>query len=191
MLTAALHPHQALVIAGLQHDTGDHHEGGFAELIPELQEHGDIIAAYAATHVTIAANDRECEWNPDRINVPSTELDALADGITVSGFIACDTAPIPALIIGTSLLFDAFPASQVIVRLEYPDGFADKLTLTSHSPQGRLALETKSAGILTADAEPQHGTSRMATIIGWIVLTLALTGLGFAIYRMNIASPKE
>lgn len=194
-MTAAFHPHQALVIAGLAHDEHDAHEGGFANLIPELQEHADLIAAYAATHVTIAANNEACEWNPSRIDVPNTELDALADGVTITGPITCDTEDlIPALHIGTSLLFDAFPDTHIIVRLEYPDGFADKLTLTSREPQGRLALDAAPPSTIPAPTVPEMApvaTSRTATVIGWGIIAFIALAAGAMVYRMNMASPKE
>lgn len=191
VLTTAFQPHQALVIAGLRHDDHDMDEGGFADLIPALKQRGDVIAAYAATHITITANDDVCDWDPTRFTVPDTELNALADGVTVSGTVTCTTGPVSELQVSTSLLFDAFPTSQTIVRLEYPDGFADKLTLTAKSPQGRLALETKPSVERSDAVEAQSDSSRIATILGWAVLLLVVCGAGFAVYRMNIASPKE
>ncbi len=190
-MTAVFHPHQALVVAGLTHDEADPHEGGFADLIPELQEHSDLLAAYAVEHITITANDESCTWSPEQVDVPDDELDALADGITIVGDIACNTEPISGLAMSTSLFFDAFPKSLVVVRLEYPDGFADKLTLTSDTREGELLLDAKPPAAPEAEAAPPEDASRLATIIGWIVFVMILAGVGTTIYRTNIASPKE
>lgn len=191
-MTAVFHPHQALVIAGLSHDESDPHEGGFAELIPELEEHRDLIAAYAESHVRITANDEPCVWAPEVVSIPATELEALADGITIVGDIICVTEPITGLMIHTSLFFDAFPSSLIVVRLEYPDGFAEKLTLTTENREGELLLDAKPRGFPTTEiTTPPQNTSRTATITGWILFMCLVVGAGVAIYRTNMASPKE
>lgn len=116
-LTVAVHPYQAfeLVRAGKK--------------IPfdlrQLAERQDLITAYVSDHVSLRQEKIPCVWSPESAHVPLTELDAVADGVTIAAPVQCQE-PVRTLEVGSDIFLDGFPTQSNILRLEFPEGFAEK-----------------------------------------------------------------
>lgn len=139
-LTVAVHPYQAfeLVRAG--------------QKIPfdltRLAARQDLVAAYISGHVSLKQNTESgesCSWEPDTAHVPSTELDAVADGITIAAPIVCPHA-IQKLHLESDIFFEGFPQQSNIVRLEYPQGFAEKGSIDLKTHQFEFDIPAYSSG---------------------------------------------
>jgi ABC-type nickel/cobalt efflux system permease component RcnA len=120
-LTVAVHPYQAfeLVRAG-QNISFD---------LAKLATGEDLIGAYVADHVEAGTVSGPCRFEPESAFVPSTDLEAVADGVTVSAPLACPESDPQQLYVTSTVFIDGFPQQTSIVRLEFPDGFADRGTL--------------------------------------------------------------
>ncbi|MCC7357515.1 sulfite exporter TauE/SafE family protein [Candidatus Uhrbacteria bacterium] len=116
-LTVAVHPYQAfeLIRAGKKIPFN----------LEQLRERQDLIAAYIADHVQLEKQGGgHCLWEPESANVPKTELDAVADGVTITAVIQCNLEK-AALLLTTDIFVDGFPGQSNIVRIEKPDGFVE------------------------------------------------------------------
>lgn len=136
-LTVAVHPYQAFELV----------RGGSAARfdLDMLRKKGDLISAYVEDHVSVkqqeASNKQQggtaidCVWSPDPAYTPPSELDAVADGVTIAGLLSCNgDSPLTVyrspLTVSATIFLDGFPNQMNIVRLELPDGYADRATLT-------------------------------------------------------------
>jgi hypothetical protein len=190
VLTVAIHPHQALLLVGATHGEGEE-AFGFADQIPELQEHADVIGAYLQTHFRVSANGTLCTWEPTRVDVPGTELESLADGVSMSAPLICEGES-KALDIESTLFTDAFAEQQTVVRIETPEGFAERLLLDRETTSGSIDISEQAlADVVPSEAVTRPPTSDVIQIAGWIVLGVAVLVIAIVAYRTNIASPKE
>lgn len=190
LLTIAIHPHQALLVVGLSHDE-ESEEFGFADQIPLLQEQADIVGAYLQAHTAITAQGVSCTWEPTQVDIPDTELGALADGVSMTAPLTCEGST-DTLEITSTLFTDAFKDQQTIVRVETPEGYADRLLLDRETTQGMLYLsKTALADVLPPDASMAPAPAPVLLFAGWAILVIALITIATVAYRTNIASPKE
>jgi len=117
VLTVAIHPYQAYeLVRGANLKPFD---------LAALRAKGDLVSAYVQNHVEITS----CTWEAGDAFVPSIELDAVADGVTIFGPLDCEPVNPKQLTLRTDLFLERFPNQTDIVRLEYPDGFAEKATI--------------------------------------------------------------
>ncbi len=157
LLTVAVHPYQAFELV----------RGGSGERfdLKQLQAHGDLITAFVEDHVEVSRDGRSCTWRPSDAHTPDTELDAVADGVTVAGDLACaGTGP---LTVTTDLFLEGFPSQTNIVRLEYPNGFADKATLgrtTRSTPLDISPLFTSATPTSTAATEGRRPDAAIVAV---------------------------
>jgi nickel/cobalt transporter (NicO) family protein len=157
-LTVAVHPYQAFqLIRGDKNIPFD---------LKKLQENGELIAAYVGAHTELASGGGLCDWLVDTAHTPPTELEAVADGVTVTGPVTCHTTP-SALVLKTNLFVDAFPGQNNIVRLELPDGFAERTTLTRERDQYEINLgdlASTASSSTTTSTTPIHSLNDYATL---------------------------
>jgi hypothetical protein len=191
LLTVAIHPHQALLLVGAPHDAQSGEEEPFAEQIPLLHTHADVVAAYLKEHVTITATGTPCAWEPTRVEIPDTELGALADGVAMTAPLVCEGG-MESLEIASTLFIGAFQGQQTVVRLETPEGFAERLLLDAQHTTGTLALSPKAIADVLPPPEPSRpNASTLLQIAGWTVFFIMIGTVSVVAYRTNIASPKE
>ncbi|MEN9557955.1 MAG: hypothetical protein RL141_324 [Candidatus Parcubacteria bacterium] len=190
-LTVAIHPVQALTIVGLSHAAEHGESAGFGQQIPDLIAKADLIKAYTATHVSVSADGILCTWEPTAVVVPPTEIDALADGVSMTAPLFCEGNP-EALEITSTLLIERFPQQRNIVRVEVPGGYENRLTLDRQTTQGTLSLADAAIKALLISSAPERTPGEpFVQWMGWVVFLFALGGISVVGYRMNIASPKE
>lgn len=190
LLTVAIHPHQALLLVGATHGE-EEEEFGFADQIPLLQERANLVGAYLQEHFRISANGTPCTWEPTRVDVPGTELESLADGVSMSAPLVC-AGESNVLDVESTLFTDAFADQKTIVRIQTPEGFAERLLLDRETTAGSVNLSEQAiADVVPPEAATQPPASTAAQIMGWVILAGALLTIGVVAYRTNIASPKE
>lgn len=120
VLTVAVHPYQAFeLIRNAAHPKFN---------LEYLQQSGDLISAYVQDHVEISSGGQICEWKVAHARIPKTEIEAIADGITIAGEFYCAVDSVNIRIAAT-LFTDGFSSQKNIIRFELPDGFADRVTL--------------------------------------------------------------
>lgn len=151
-LTVAVHPYQAfeLVRAG----------GKIPFDLKRLASRQELVAAYISGHVALTQNTKSgenCSWEPDVAHVPSTELDAVADGVTIAAPVICPQT-IQKLHLESDIFFEGFPQQSNIVRLEYPQGFAEKGSIDIKTHQFELEIPAYASNSI---AIPQSLDSRI------------------------------
>jgi ABC-type nickel/cobalt efflux system permease component RcnA len=131
-LTVAVHPYQAfeLVRAGQN----------IRFALSPLQKGSKLVAAYIADHVSVTSASGPCSFQPSDAIVPNTELEAVADGITAAAILSCPDPNPTALNVTSSLFIEGFPNQSSIIRLEFPNGFADRATLDAKTRGTRVDL---------------------------------------------------
>jgi ABC-type nickel/cobalt efflux system permease component RcnA len=85
----------------------------------------DTVEAYVEDHLTISRGGEGCVWQVQKQDVPSTELEAVADGVTLSGEVSCPSSG-DRLMVASSIFVDGFPGQTTVLRLELPNGFAER-----------------------------------------------------------------
>lgn len=119
-LTVAIHPYQAFELV---------RGGSIARFdLKKLQAAGDIVSAYVQDHVEVSSSGKPCSWDAGPASTPQSEIEAVADGVTVAGALVCP-GETRTLHIKATLFIDGFPTQTNIIRFELPDGFADRVTL--------------------------------------------------------------
>jgi nickel/cobalt exporter len=128
-LTVAIHPYQAFELV----------RGGTVERfdLEKLRSSGDLVSAYVQNHVSVAHDGGACSWDADSAHTPPTEIEAVGDGVTISGPLHCPSfelrAPSSLLSLTSDIFLDGFPSQTNIVRLDLPDGYADRATMDARS----------------------------------------------------------
>ena len=130
-LTVAVHPYQAYEIV---------RAGSTSRFdLQALQKNGDLISAYIQDRISVSRGDVPCTWSAGTASTPPTELEALGDGVTVSGTLSCTSDSMK--VTARSDVFDEeFPTQTTILRLELPDGYADRATTDSNQRTGTIDL---------------------------------------------------
>ncbi len=156
-LTVAVHPYQAfeLVRAGEQRSFD----------LARLSQRADLIAAYVTDHVSVSApldsdpkSWKPCLWEADAATVPPTELEAVADGVTIAALLRCDSELPSVIRLEPDLFFDGFPQQSNTVRLEFPDGFADVAKIDAKQRQAEVKLNRSSSSVQSSKPK-SAGTS--------------------------------
>jgi ABC-type nickel/cobalt efflux system permease component RcnA len=130
-LTVAVHPYQAFELV----------RGGSSMRfdVTRLQQNGALVTAYVASHVDVSQNGKTCTWSPGDAVTPDTELDAVANGVTVAGPLQCPTLS-HVLTVGSTLFLEGFPSQTSILRLEESDAFPEQATLDHDHLTGAIDL---------------------------------------------------
>lgn len=171
-LTVAIHPYQAfeLVRAGKKIPFN----------LEQLRERQDLIAAYVSDHTSIQKQGSgQCAWEPDTAHIPNNELDAVADGITVTALIQCDLES-ATLLLSSDMFLDGFPDQSNIVRLEKPDGFIELGKMDGKRTAFSIVLSTSTAPMSRATEQSQNEAqnSRLTSNYADIAKKLLDPGLG-------------
>ena len=171
-LTVAIHPYQAfeLVRAGKNIPFN----------LGQLRERQDLVAAYVSDHTKIQKQGSgQCAWEPDTAHIPNNELDAVADGITITAPIQCDLQS-ATLLLTSDIFLDGFPDQSNIVRLEKPDGFIELGKMDGKRTAFSIVLSTSAAPMSHADEQMRNKTqsSRLTSDYGDIAKKLLDPGLG-------------
>ncbi len=133
-MTVAIHDHEAYELV---RPVGDTHEVDL-EL---LRKNADLVTAYAATHIIVQRAGEACAWNPLPALVPENGFDAIADGIAVMGPLTCPGEG-SVLDVGSSLFLERFPSQVVIIRLESPDGFIERVVIDRARPKVKVDISS-------------------------------------------------
>lgn len=132
-LTVALHPYQAFELARAGR--------AIPFSLPFLQRYEGVIAAYVQEHIRIKRSDVLCSWNVTSVYTPATEIEALGDGVTITGSLLCPKQGMR-LSIESTLFLEAFPQQTSIVRFESPEGFTERLTLNRTQRRGSVDISS-------------------------------------------------
>lgn len=174
-LTVAVHPYQAFELV---------RSGSATRFdLKKLQENAELISAYVEDHVTVQRDGQGCHWDVQPAYTPDTELESVADGITVSGALSCPGSE-RTLLVESTLFLEGFPNQTSILRLETPDGFADRSTLNHQTLRQTLDLSPVLPGgkwTLTASSTSStaSGSRRLGAAILEIATRLLDPGLGW------------
>lgn len=154
-LTVAVHPYQAFELVRAGKDVRFD--------LKDLESGNALVAAYVADHVEIRSASGACRFEPESAHVPPTELEAVADGVTVAAALACPDTDPKNLEISSSLFLEGFPNQTSIIRLDLPDGYAERVTLDQTKRRGTIDLaELTGAASSTAEKEPQNALAALA-----------------------------
>jgi hypothetical protein len=140
-LTAALHPHEAYTLL----------PNASPFNLQQLQKHGDLISAYAQDHVQVTRSGYVCTWHAENATTPNTELDAIADGVTVFGTLDCPGTG-TVLRLSSTLFLDIFPHQTTMVRLDLPNGYAERGVFNRHT----TAIDVSISELLNTDQQTPH-----------------------------------
>jgi len=130
-LTVAIHPYQAFELV----------RGGSTERfdLTKLRASGALVSAYVSSHISVAQDGQDCEWTAGDAVTPETELDAVADGVTVAGPLSCPRAS-HFLTAESTLFLEGFPSQTSILRLDQGDAFPQQATLDRDHRSGTIDL---------------------------------------------------
>ncbi len=129
-LTVALHPYQAFELVREKSDVRFDLE--------KLQRSGDLVSAYAQDHVSVWRGGEPCVWKAESAHTPPTELEAVGDGVTIAGVVVCQNASSMSVDAESTLFLDGFPQQTAIIRLDLPEGYADRVTLDRKTVKGTV-----------------------------------------------------
>ncbi len=171
-LTVAIHPYQAfeLVRAGKNIPFN----------LEQLRERQDLIAAYVSDHVQLEKQGSgQCAWEPELAHIPKTELDAVADGVTIAASIHCDLQD-ATLLLSSDIFLDGFPGQSNIVRLEKPEGFAELGKIDAKQGKCSIAFSANQPNMSQAQVSKPVAiqSSRLSSDYGDIAKKLLDPGLG-------------
>lgn len=143
-LTVAIHPYQAFELV----------RGGTVERfdLEKLQQSGDLISAYVQNHVTVARGGKECEWSAESAHTPPTEIEAVGDGVTIAGTLDCPQAA-SSVTVSADIFLEGFPSQTNIVRLDLPEGYADRATMDAKTRSATVDVSP-----LSASGTPESAT---------------------------------
>lgn len=173
-LTVALHPYQAFELV----------RGGDVTRfnLKRLQERGDLIAAYTGEHVHVTRDGQECSWDAQDAHTPSTELEAVADGVTIVGALDCSGQDME-LAITSTLFLEGFPSQTTIIRLEQPESFADRATLD----RAHLTATVDISPLFLSHQFALRRTSPQVTYALPVVSACVIIGLGAYLLFRSLA----
>lgn len=170
-LTAAVHPYQAFELV---RDTSV-----VRFELAKLQKNGDLISAYVQDHVRVTRGGAPCEWQAGSANTPPTEIEAIGDGVTVAGELACQSDASDVLVESTIFL-DGFPSQTTVLRLDLPDGFADRVTLDRSHRTGSVDVHNLFViGGATQDMSRASANRRPDAVLGSVAQRLLDPGIGW------------
>lgn len=128
-LTVAIHPYQAYeLVRGASKQRFD---------LKALQQHGELVSAYVEDRVQVTRGGASCDWQAQPAQTPATELEAVGDGVTIAGNLVCQNGSMS--VTGASTLFlEGYPSQTSILRLDLPEGYAERMTLDHATRQGTI-----------------------------------------------------
>lgn len=151
-LTVAVHPYQAYEIV---------RAGSTSRFdVEALKKNGDLISAYIQDRVSVSRGGNPCTWNAGSAVTPPTEIEALGDGVTVAGTLTC-SSDVMKIDARSDVFVEEFPTQTTIMRLQLPDGFADRATMDKSNKTASIDLtELYAATTMDADATSTAVMSR-------------------------------
>lgn len=153
-LTVAIHPYQAYELV-----RGKKDDPRFD--LKVLKKHGDIVSAYVQDNVTVLRNGKACDWSPADAYTPDTELDAVADGVTVAGQLICPGTGM-VLSARSTLFLAGYPSQTAVLRLDLPDGYAERKILDRTTREGEINLTE----LFQTSISPDASSGTISTAIG-------------------------
>ena len=130
-LTVAVHPYQAYEIV---------RAGSTARFdLEALKKNGDLISAYIQDRMSVSRGGKPCTWDAGSAITPPTEIEALGDGVTVSGALTC-ASDVMTIDARSDVFVEEFPTQTTIMRLQLPDGFADRATMDKSNKSASIDL---------------------------------------------------
>jgi hypothetical protein len=146
-----------------------------------FRERGDVLVAYVQDGVTLRQNGSVCTWEPRLDPVASSTLDAMANGITVTGVVSCPTS-VESLEVTSDLFTTRFPGHENIIRRAMSGDYQELATLTATSTTAVVRISD--AHVLPS-RRPDDLTSRRPDRIILALAVIGLLGTIIALRRNN------
>jgi len=87
----------------------------------------------------VSRNGEACLWEAGSAFTPSSELEAVADGVTVAGELDCPGSG-TLLDVMSDIFLDGFPSQTTLLRLDLPEGYAERSKLDHDTRRGPIDL---------------------------------------------------
>jgi hypothetical protein len=146
--------------------------------------------------VTLTQGGSVCVWEPTLGPAASSTLDAMANGITVMGVVACPSA-VGSIEVTSGLFMDRFPGHENVIRYAANGDYQELAALTSATSTAEVRILGQDVGMMGGRVSPppvpepalsppqaDGGSSQPPNCIP-IVVVLILTGtlIAIVVYR--------